>query len=304
MRKWTRDCNGDGIVDCDDYAAIHKLGPHQCRSDSIQGTPYWREYEKCEAHFRGGSLGSSSTAVSDLRRPERGFIPANNGHNSINNLLNTNSINGNSLSSNNLPRVTGFNRNDDTFNPSGLATVPPPAFFQPPTTPRPTLDLPLITPRRRLYPPNLESRVGSGLHNNSLDFPDKPPVIEMSSECMECICEAASGCNLEAKCTGLPLDETGRTCGPFQLSSNYWRLGGRIGGDFETCVTEKECAEKTVTRFIQRMAFDCNEDGVVDCLDYAAIHRAGPKSCNTQWLSESTFWNSFEQCYGFSRRRR
>jgi hypothetical protein len=297
MRKWTRDCNGDGIVDCDDFAAIHKLGPHQCRSDSIQGTPYWREYEKCEAHVRGvgGSLGSSSTAVTDLRRPERGF---NAEPNSIN------SLNSNGLSSNNLPRINGFNRNDgDSFNPSGLEPVPPPLFFQPPTTPRPTLDLPLITPRRRLYPPSIEAR--EDIHNNNtLDsVGEKPPVIDMSNECMECICEAASACDLNAKCTGLPLDETGRHCGPYQLDGNYWRLGGRMGGDFERCVSDKECAEQTVTRFIRRMSFDCNEDGVIDCLDYAAIHKAGPKSCNSQWLLESKFWNSFEQCYGFSRRR-
>src|SRR5688572_12372250 len=49
MNKWRRDCNGDGIMDCDDFAAIHKLGPHQCREESVTTTDYWREYEKCPA---------------------------------------------------------------------------------------------------------------------------------------------------------------------------------------------------------------------------------------------------------------
>jgi hypothetical protein len=26
MNKWQRDCNGDGAIDCADFAAIHKLG--------------------------------------------------------------------------------------------------------------------------------------------------------------------------------------------------------------------------------------------------------------------------------------
>jgi hypothetical protein len=26
MNKWQRDCNGDGVIDCTDFAAIHKLG--------------------------------------------------------------------------------------------------------------------------------------------------------------------------------------------------------------------------------------------------------------------------------------
>lgn len=303
MKKWARDCNGDGVVDCDDFAAIHKLGPHQCRSDDVTRTNYWREYERCEARVRlgGGSLGSSSTAVTDLRRPERGFSPPNETPNAIDSFHSN--VGNTGQPSNHLPRIPGFNRND--VDASGFPHVAPPLFFQPPVTPRPTLDLPLITPRRRLFPPSLESREGTSgeIRNNSVEEPEKPPLIPMSNECMECICDAASGCNLETRCSGHPLDETGRVCGPYQMDTNYWRLGGKIGGEFEKCANEKECAEQTVSRFVRRMAYDCNEDGVVDCLDYAAIHRGGPKSCNTQWLLESKFWNAFEQCYGFSRRR-
>lgn len=272
MKKWTRDCNGDGIVDCDDFAAIHKLGPHQCRSEDIVNTPYWREYEKCGARGGLGGLGSSSTAVTDLRRPERGF--------------------------NDIP----FTDNNPGLPPS------PPLFFNnqnPPTTPRPAVDLPLITPRRRLFSPLTHAHDGE---NNSVEtVTAKPVVVDITSGCMECICEASSGCNFDAHCSpGGP--DTPPSCGPFQLDHNYWRVAGRPGYrgdnriDFERCASEKECAEETVNRFIRRMSFDCNEDGVVDCLDYASIHRAGPKGCNTQWFLESKYWSDFEQCYGFSAR--
>jgi hypothetical protein len=31
MKKFKQDCNGDGIINCLDYAAIHKLGGYGCK---------------------------------------------------------------------------------------------------------------------------------------------------------------------------------------------------------------------------------------------------------------------------------
>lgn len=72
-------------------------------------------------------------------------------------------------------------------------------------------------------------------------------------------------------------------------------------GDFERCASEKDCAEESVRRFLTKMAFDCNEDGNVDCLDFAAVHKAGPKACNADWFLDSKFWTDFQSCHGFSR---
>ncbi|CAH2233453.1 jg7892 [Pararge aegeria aegeria] len=33
MRKFGQDCNGDGVVNCYDYMAIHKLGGYGCKGD-------------------------------------------------------------------------------------------------------------------------------------------------------------------------------------------------------------------------------------------------------------------------------
>ncbi|XP_023937544.2 lysozyme [Bicyclus anynana] len=33
MRKFGQDCNGDGVVNCYDYMAIHKLGGYGCTAD-------------------------------------------------------------------------------------------------------------------------------------------------------------------------------------------------------------------------------------------------------------------------------
>lgn len=33
MTKFGQDCNGDGVINCYDHAAIHKLGGYGCKGD-------------------------------------------------------------------------------------------------------------------------------------------------------------------------------------------------------------------------------------------------------------------------------
>lgn len=47
MNKYTRDCDGDGVVTCNDYARIHKAGPHACNATFVTQTPYWQAYSQC-----------------------------------------------------------------------------------------------------------------------------------------------------------------------------------------------------------------------------------------------------------------
>ena len=42
----------------------------------------------------------------------------------------------------------------------------------------------------------------------------------ITNECIGCICEAASGCNVDRKCSG-------GFCGPFVMSVNFWIEAGR-----------------------------------------------------------------------------
>lgn len=277
MKKWTRDCNGDGVVDCDDYAAIHKLGPHMCREDSVTSTPYWSAYETCSARSRV----SSSSSLSG--QPVNSFTRA---------------------SSSPINNIRGRGRSNSDFT---LAT-----------TARPSFDLPLITPRRRLTSSNRQENpdgspstitrnfvesTGNNLPLNAT-FNDNNDRLGISKECFECMCEASSGCERDIRCN--TPDRDTQVCGPYQLDRSYWRLAGRPGfagsqNDFELCASDTRCAEDTMSKFMKRMSFDCNEDGVVDCLDYAAIHKAGVKHCNSQWFLESKYWSQFERCYGFSR---
>ncbi|RWS29846.1 Lysozyme 1-like protein [Leptotrombidium deliense] len=92
----------------------------------------------------------------------------------------------------------------------------------------------------------------------------------------------------------------------FQIDKQYWTLAGRAGyrgaaNDFERCVRDKNCAKHTVRAFMNKYSFDCNNDGLIDCFDFALIHRKGAKRCKESEIYTTDYWTRFETCYGFSR---
>jgi hypothetical protein len=42
-----KDCNGDGVVNCEDYARIHKSGGYSCQQP-IEGTEYYKKFSTCK----------------------------------------------------------------------------------------------------------------------------------------------------------------------------------------------------------------------------------------------------------------
>ncbi|XP_031343566.1 uncharacterized protein LOC116171056 [Photinus pyralis] len=47
MEKHKKDCNGDGKIDCDDFVAIHKLGPDNCDQELPES--YAERYDYCQS---------------------------------------------------------------------------------------------------------------------------------------------------------------------------------------------------------------------------------------------------------------
>ena len=49
MKRYAFDCNGDGNIDCIDYAVIHKLGPERCKAESslLYISEYWENFQNC-----------------------------------------------------------------------------------------------------------------------------------------------------------------------------------------------------------------------------------------------------------------
>ncbi|XP_076349240.1 lysozyme-like [Tachypleus tridentatus] len=123
----------------------------------------------------------------------------------------------------------------------------------------------------------------------------------VSRECLDCLCEASSGCNLETGCHNL--GGSNYFCGPYVISYSYWVDAGRPGEipdnplDFESCLTNLQCAETTVEGYMKKWTRDCDRNGQISCNDFARIHKAGPFGCNGTWVLTTDFWSIFKQCY-------
>lgn len=45
------------------------------------------------------------------------------------------------------------------------------------------------------------------------------------------------------------------------------------------------------------MKGDCNDDGKIDCIDFAYMHRVGGYSCKDPSMANTTFFKRFETCW-------
>ncbi|XP_021918570.1 lysozyme-like [Zootermopsis nevadensis] len=119
------------------------------------------------------------------------------------------------------------------------------------------------------------------------------PVSEL---CLGCICEATSNCNRSLGCNG-------DVCGLFRITWPYWSDAGKPvipqdhpdnEGAYVRCVTEPYCAATTVQGYMAKFGKDCNGDGIVNCFDYAAIHRLGGYGCSG--ALDYNYQNKFMNC--------
>lgn len=134
--------------------------------------------------------------------------------------------------------------------------------------------------------------------------------------CLECLCLASSRCSNAGatSCAGQP-----NGCGAYKLSFTYWADAGALTPasnksrfddeddflssssiallasprDFEKCALDAMCARRSVKNYFLKYANDCNADGKLDCLDMAAMHRAGSAACSAGWLQDTDFWHDF-----------
>ncbi|KXJ73684.1 lysozyme [Aedes albopictus] len=104
------------------------------------------------------------------------------------------------------------------------------------------------------------------------------PVTEV---CLRCICDASSGCDPTVRCSG-------ESCGMFRITWAYWADAGKpvLPGDapeaqgaYANCANDPQCAASTVQGYMRKFGQDCNGDGIIDCLDHAAIHKLGGYGC-------------------------
>ncbi|XP_036225137.1 invertebrate-type lysozyme 3-like isoform X2 [Bactrocera oleae] len=118
--------------------------------------------------------------------------------------------------------------------------------------------------------------------------------------CLGCLCEATSGCNSTAACTG-------DVCGLYRISWPYWSDGGKLtlNGEsseseraYANCVSDPSCAANTIQNYMTKYAQDCNGDNQVDCFDYAVIHKLGGLGCTGELGNE--FQTTLASCLNLS----
>ncbi|KFM61945.1 Lysozyme, partial [Stegodyphus mimosarum] len=125
--------------------------------------------------------------------------------------------------------------------------------------------------------------------------------IGKTAKCLECICEAASGCNMTLGCVYMAVSDY--YCGPYHISYNYWDDAGRLGedpddpDDYKKCLNDKFCAGKTVLGYMEKWGTDCNGNGKVDCDDWVRIHKTGAGDCKDSWVTTTTYYRRFDTCF-------
>lgn len=116
--------------------------------------------------------------------------------------------------------------------------------------------------------------------------------------CLRCLCEGLTQCDLTRGCQN-------EYCGPFYLSRIYWADAGKVTfpddspdrvNAFQDCAKDYPCATRIVTNYMIKYARDCNDDGVVDCLDYAHIHMLGGPACSSTPLTAQEFLRRYKKC--------
>ncbi|XP_022236369.1 lysozyme-like [Limulus polyphemus] len=122
----------------------------------------------------------------------------------------------------------------------------------------------------------------------------------VSQKCLDCLCEASSGCALSTQCHN---EAENYFCGPYLITYSYWSEGGSPGKDpnnpqdFEVCLKDRTCAEKAVVGYMKKWGKDCDNDGNITCYDFARIHKAGPIGCNTTSVLNTPYWAIFNRCF-------
>jgi len=110
----------------------------------------------------------------------------------------------------------------------------------------------------------------------------------IDSECLRCICSASTDCDLNATCTD-------KGCGPYMISRSEYEKAGQPGNSFSSCGSTKSCSELVLQRYMAKNGKDCNNDGTINCEDFAALHKFG-SSCSDNRLRATNFWYHFEYC--------
>lgn len=96
--------------------------------------------------------------------------------------------------------------------------------------------------------------------------------------------------------------------GPFYISRIYWADSEKVTFNddnpsrenaFSDCARDYQCSTRIITNHMIKYAKDCNNDQIVDCLDYSAIHLNGFANCHVDletMTHRRDFLERFKKC--------
>ncbi|XP_067141404.1 lysozyme-like [Centruroides vittatus] len=125
--------------------------------------------------------------------------------------------------------------------------------------------------------------------------------------CLDCLCQTYVSCGDKPGC--FVGSDNVKYCGPYDITKPYWIDGGRLRVDddddddddedksFEKCSVNKDCADKTIRRYMNRYKTDCNSNGNFDCSDVYKIHKIGFTGCVKTDIETTEKWLRFLECY-------
>ncbi|KAG9509297.1 Lysozyme 2 [Fragariocoptes setiger] len=330
--KYLKDCDGDSRITCNDMASVHRAGAAACNTEWLLKTKFWSNFKSSRCYT---VIASTSTSTSDDPNSIATIIPTSSANTDANantsqpfSSLSSWISNGETTRATDkddhvtsesliderrtsfvvLPHsVTSRSAAATTLNgPTTTSTTGTTSNRQHRNRPiahKPFVNLTVIRSS------STAPRIGSGVAVRSADFNsnnndnfDSPsdaetsagssvPLIPIDQQCLECMCQAQLGCDLSARNCRF-----GNVCGPYGITSGYWRDAGSPGTEWITCTRTRECSEQTVRNYMDVYRRDCDFDGRITCFDYAAIHHLGADACQQRQLIADSFWTRFNAC--------
>ncbi|XP_063903687.1 lysozyme-like [Zophobas morio] len=111
--------------------------------------------------------------------------------------------------------------------------------------------------------------------------------LPVNQQCLGCICEAMSGCEVNTNCEG-------EGCGPFRITWAYWADSGKptlknesiqSNTAYANCARDLYCSSLSVQGYMSKFQQDCTGDRKIDCDDFAVIHMFGGYGCRNRVLT-------------------
>uniref|UniRef100_A0A1B6MU71 lysozyme n=1 Tax=Graphocephala atropunctata TaxID=36148 RepID=A0A1B6MU71_9HEMI len=96
----------------------------------------------------------------------------------------------------------------------------------------------------------------------------------VSDKCLHCLCLANTNCNWNIGCTDQGV------CGGQAIGGPYFQDCNVPGRSYKGCANNRKCADTCVRNYMARYKKDCDGNGIINCWDFARIHRLGPFGCD------------------------